>query len=92
TMRRTLLALVAVFSAAPAFAQGAEQFVGRWGFVSYWNEADRPKSIAGARGSCGHPDVIARGPHGGAMMHAADAAAPSELQLVTANGKTYLVP
>ncbi|QCI65696.1 hypothetical protein [Phreatobacter stygius] len=91
-MRRAALVLVAVLTAAPALAQGAEQFVGRWGFVSYWNDADRAKSIAGARGSCGHPYVIARGPNGGAMMHAADAAAPSELRLVSANGKTYLVP
>lgn len=91
-MRRLALALLAVFSAAPALAQNAEQFVGRWGFVSYWNDADRAKSIAGARGSCGHPYVIARGPNGGVMMHAADAAAPSELRVASASGKTYLVP
>jgi hypothetical protein len=91
-MRRLALVLAATLSATPALAETAEQFVGRWGFVSYWNDADRAKSITGARAACGQPYAIARGPSGGIMMHAADAAAPSELVPATVEGKHYLVP
>lgn len=90
-MNRLAFALLGVLAATPAAAQTAEQFIGRWGFVSYWNEEDRAKSITGARGECGNPYVINRGPNGGPMMHGADAAAPTELEILRANGKVYLV-
>ncbi|QCK85977.1 hypothetical protein E8L99_09505 [Phreatobacter aquaticus] len=90
-MSRLALAILGLLATTPAFAQTAEQFIGRWGFVSYWNEEDRAKSITGARAECGHPYIIARGPKGGPMMHGADAAAPSELEILQANGKAYLV-
>jgi hypothetical protein len=92
-MRRTLLATLALLAvSAPALAQEARQFVGTWGFVSYWNASDREKSIVGARGACGQPYAIAAGPNGGVMLHAADASAPTEMRLHAHEGKTYLVP
>ena len=71
----------------------AEEFVGRWGYTSYQNEADRARTISVARGQCKTPYVIARGPGGGIMMHLADEKQPSELRLKgSPDGKNYIGP
>jgi hypothetical protein len=70
-----------------------EEFVGRWGYTSYQNEADRARTVAQARGLCKTPYVIARGPTGGVMMHLADDKQPSELRLKgSPDGKNYIGP
>ena len=71
----------------------AEEFVGRWGYTSYQNEADRARTINVARGQCRTPYVIAKGPGGGIMMHLADEKQPSELRLKgSPDGKNYIGP
>jgi hypothetical protein len=71
----------------------SEEFVGRWGFTSYQNEADRARTISVARGQCKTPYVIAKGPGGGIMMHLADEKQPSELRLKgSPDGKNYIGP
>jgi hypothetical protein len=59
----------------------AEEVVGRWGYGSYHNEGDRARTEAAARGQCGQPVVINRGPGGGVMMYLADSAQLQELYL-----------
>jgi hypothetical protein len=58
-----------------------EEVVGRWGYGAYHNEADRARTEAAARGQCGQPVVINRGPNGGVMMYLADSAQLQELHL-----------
>ncbi len=71
----------------------AEEFVGRWGYTSYQNEADRARTINAARGQCKTPYVIAKGPTGGVMMHLADDKQPSEQRLKgSPDGKNYIGP
>ena len=55
-----------------------EEVVGRWGYGSYHNEGDRKRTEAAARGQCGQPVVINRGPSGGVMMYLADSAIPDQ--------------
>src|SRR3954463_4227403 len=50
----------------------AAEFVGRWGYTSDLDEADRERTINAARGLCKTPYVIAKGPTGGIMMNLAD--------------------
>ncbi|MEA2980973.1 MAG: hypothetical protein QOF09_2796 [Alphaproteobacteria bacterium] len=70
-----------------------EEFVGRWGYTSYQNEADRARTIATARGLCRSPYVIAKGPSGGVLMHLADDKQPSELRLKgSPDGRNYIGP
>ena len=70
-----------------------EELVGRWGYTSYQNEADRARTVNTARGLCRNPYVIARGPSGGVMMHLADQRQPSELRLKgSSDGKNYIGP
>lgn len=57
----------------------AEEFVGRWGFTSYHNEADRARTEKVAASQCRQPYVISAGPSGGIMMHLADQKQPVEL-------------
>ena len=92
-MRRLILgsALLA-FALAPAAAQDVAQFTGRWGFLSYWNEGDQGRALRGARAECGQPYTIARGPNGGIMLHAPDAVQTSEMTIITAAGKRFMVP
>ena len=59
----------------------AEEVVGRWGYGSFHNEGDRARTEAAARGQCGQPVVINRGPNGGVMMYLADSAQLQELYL-----------
>jgi hypothetical protein len=80
-------------NAPPAPGIGAQDLVGRWGFASYHNEADRARTIAQARAQCGHPYVINRAGAGGVMMHLADQQQPVEM--VTkggSDGKRYIGP
>ena len=71
----------------------AEEFVGRWGYTSYLNEADRARTINAARGLCKTPYVIAKGPTGGIMMNLADEKQVSEMRLKgSADGKNYIGP
>ena len=58
-----------------------EEVVGRWGYGSYHNEGDRARTEAAARGQCGQPVVMNRGPGGGVMMYLADSAQLQELGL-----------
>jgi hypothetical protein len=70
-----------------------EELIGRWGYTSYQNEADRARTVNTARGLCRNPYVIARGPSGGVMMHLADQRQPSELRLKgSADGRNYIGP
>jgi hypothetical protein len=71
----------------------AEEVVGRWGYGSYHNEGDRARTEAAARGQCGQPVVINRGPSGGVMMYLADSAQLQELYLKgSPSGKNYVGP
>lgn len=80
-------------SAAVPSKYSPEEFVGRWGYTSYQNEADKARTINTARGLCRNPYVIARGPSGGVMMHLADQRQPSELRLKgSSDGKNYIGP
>jgi hypothetical protein len=70
-----------------------EELIGRWGYTSYQNEADKARTITIARSQCKNPYVIARGPGGGVMMHLADQKQPSELRLKgSADGRNYIGP
>jgi len=71
----------------------AEEVVGRWGYGSYHNDADRKRTEAAARSQCGQPVVINRGPHGGVLMYLADSAQLQELNLKgSASGKNFVGP
>ncbi len=70
-----------------------EEVVGRWGYGAYHREEDRARTEAAARGQCGQPVVINRGPNGGVMMYLADSAQLQELQLKgSPSGKNYIGP
>ena len=70
-----------------------EEIVGRWGYGAYHNETDRARTAAAARGQCGQPVVINRGPNGGVMMYLADSAQLQELNLKgSQSGKNYIGP
>jgi hypothetical protein len=64
----------------------SEEMVGRWGYGAYHNESDRKRTEAAARGQCGQPVVINRGPSGGVMMYLADSAQLQELYLKGSQG------
>jgi hypothetical protein len=71
----------------------AEEVVGRWGYGAYHNDSDRARTEAAARGQCGQPVVINRGPTGGVMMYLADSAQLQELRLKGGpGGKNYIGP
>lgn len=71
----------------------AEEIVGRWGYGAYHNEADRARTEAAARGQCGQPVIINRGPNGGVLMYLADSAQLQELNLKgSPSGKNYIGP
>lgn len=70
-----------------------EEVVGRWGYGAFHNEGDFTRTAAAARGQCGQPVEITRGPSGGVMMYLADSAQLQELQLKgSSNGKNYIGP
>jgi len=70
-----------------------EEVVGRWGYGAYHKEEDRARTEAAARGQCGQPVVINRGPNGGVMMYLADSAQLQELHLKgSPSGKNYVGP
>ena len=87
-------------AAAPPMGQPAipskyrpEDLVGRWGYGAYHNDSDLTRTTAAARGQCGQPVVISRGPGGGIMMYLADSAELQELQLKgSQNGRNYVGP
>jgi hypothetical protein len=92
---RSLLAILAtiLLPAGPAFAQTAEQLVGRWGLASYFREADAAQVARAARGACGSPYIIARGPNGGVMLNQPDQPAKSEHVIKTSwGGRAYIGP
>ena len=47
-------------SAAVPSKYSPEELVGRWGYTSYQNEADKARTVNTARGLCRNPYVIAR--------------------------------
>ena len=67
-----LLPFALVFAALPAFAQTADDFVGRWGVASYWNKEDKAKAPGWAKQSCGQPYIIEKNEAGNLMMFVAD--------------------
>jgi hypothetical protein len=70
-----------------------EEVVGRWGYGSFHNEGDRARTEAAARGQCGQPVVINRGPGGGVLMYLADSAQLQELFLRGGpGGRNYIGP
>lgn len=70
-----------------------EEVVGRWGYGAYHNEADLMRTEAAAKGQCGQPVVINRGPNGGVMMYMADSAQLQELHLKgSPNGVNFVGP
>lgn len=70
-----------------------EEVVGRWGYGAFHNEGDFNRTAAAARGQCGQPVEITRGPNGGVMMYLADSAQLQELQLKgSTSGKNYIGP
>ena len=70
-----------------------EEIVGRWGYGAFHKEDDLARTAAAARGQCGQPVEITRGPNGGVMMYLADSAQLQELQLKgSASGKNYIGP
>jgi hypothetical protein len=85
---------------APSMAQPAipstyrpEEIVGRWGYGAFHKDEDLARTAAAARGQCGQPVEITRGPSGGVMMYLADSNDLHELQLKgSQNGKNYIGP
>jgi hypothetical protein len=70
-----------------------EEVVGRWGYGSYHNEGDRPRTEKAARGQCGQPVAINRGPSGGVLMYLADSAQLQELFLKGGpGGRNFIGP
>ena len=70
-----------------------EEIVGRWGYGAFHNESDLARTSAAARGQCGQPVEITRGPNGGVMMYLADSAQLQELRLKgSQSGKNYIGP
>src|SRR5215211_208380 len=68
-------------------------FVGRWGYAAYQNDADRARTETAARGQCDKAYTIGPGPTGGLLMHLADARELQELRLkLGSDGKPYLGP
>ncbi len=66
---------------------------GNWGFASYHEEKDKDRTIAAAKGACGNPYKIGKGPNGGVMMFLADQSKPSELFVKTSSdGRTFIGP
>lgn len=81
-----------VAQAMPASIR-ADEVVGRWGYASYHKDADRARTETAARGQCGHPFVIGKGPSGGVMMLMHDSRTPQELTLKGGpGGKNYIGP
>ena len=81
--------------AQPAIASQyrPEEIVGRWGYGAFHKDADLARTAAAARGQCGQPVEITRGPNGGIMMYLADSAQLQELQLKgSQSGKNYIGP
>jgi hypothetical protein len=103
-MPPTAMRALAVFCAAlsgviaaclPAWAEApsAEAMVGRWGLAAYFREADATLVTRAARGACGAPYIIARGPNGGVMLNLPDQPQKTEHVLKTSwSGKTYVGP
>ena len=81
--------------AAPAIPSQyrPEEIVGRWGYGAFHRDEDLKRTEAAARGQCGQPVEITRGPNGGVMMYLADSAQLQELQLKgSTSGKNYIGP
>jgi hypothetical protein len=70
--------------AGPAFAQTADDLVGRWGVASYWNAADKAKAPGWAKAACSSPYTITKNAAGNLMMYVAD----GKLREVTLKGRT----
>lgn len=70
-----------------------QDLVGRWGLAAYHREEDRGRTVEAAAKQCRNPYVISPGPTGGVMMHLADQATPSDLQLKgSPGGKNFIGP
>ena len=78
-------------SAPPAAGLAPDDLVGRWGLAAFHKEGDRARTTANARGQCGQPYTIARGPNGGVLMHLADQTQPTELRTKAGPGGTRFI-
>ena len=69
------------------------EIIGRWGYASFHDAKDRPRTEANARGQCKQPFVIGQGPTGGVMMYLADSNQLQELRLKgSPGGRDYIGP
>jgi hypothetical protein len=64
----------------------ADDLVGRWGLAAFHKPEDRARTESAARGQCGQPYTIAKGPGGGVMMHLYDNPRIQELALKGSQG------
>lgn len=77
--------------APPAVAIAVTDLPGNWGLASFRKPEDRPRTEKEAKSACTNPYVIGAGPGGGAVMHLADQAQPSEVFIkVARNGQVYI--
>jgi hypothetical protein len=95
-MTSQIAALVALLASSGSVQANetptAEALTGRWGLASYFKEADAARIEASARGQCGQPYSITKGPGGGVMMHLPDNPKTSELVIKTSFSKNYIGP
>lgn len=69
-----------------------QDLVGRWGLAAYHRDEDRARTVEAAARQCRNPYVISASPSG-VMMHLADQATPSDLQVKGApGGKNFIGP
>jgi len=83
---------VATLPSAPPTIR-PDDLVGRWAYAAYYNEADRPRIEAAARGQCSRPIEITRGPNGGVVMPIPNQGPPGERTIKgAAGGRNFIGP
>lgn len=92
TAMRAVIASCLVAVAQPVFAQSADDFVGRWGLASYWEDKHAQPAQGWARAACSAPYVITKSPSGNLLMHIADDNELKEIVVTSSFGKVQLVP
>jgi len=69
-----------------------DDLIGRWGVASFQKPEDRPRTEVAARGQCGQPVTITRGPSGGVMMYLNDNPRLQELTIKANSTGTFIGP
>jgi hypothetical protein len=79
---------------APSVAPSVrtDDLVGRWGVASFQKPEDRTRTETAARGQCGQPVTITKGPGGGVMMYLNDNPKLQELTVKANSAGTYIGP